>query len=306
MKRGRRAWWWIAGAATALVVTCGVTFWERPVAVFNTVMDVRMSLSGAQSRWVTVEGERVHYFAEGPADGPAVVLVHGLGGRAEDWRRLAPYLAKAGDRVYMPDLLGYGHSATPANFSYSVRAEAGVVVGFMDALGLKRVDLGGWSMGGWVVQLVAAEHPERVKRLMVFDSAGLADRPSWNTDLFTPATFAQLNELNALLRPHPTAIPGFVARAILRVSREHAWIIDRAMASMLSGQDVTNTLLPQLRMPVLIVWGGADRCIPLSEGEQMHRLIPQSELEVVPGCGHLAPLDCADVIGPEVTAFLRR
>jgi len=57
---------------------------------------------GVQSRSVAVSGYRVHYNAQGPADGPAVVLVHGLGGRAEDWRELSPYLAKAGFRVYMP------------------------------------------------------------------------------------------------------------------------------------------------------------------------------------------------------------
>ena len=104
---------------------------------------------------MTVDGYRVHYNADGPEDGPVVVLVHGLGGRAEDWRNLAPYLAKAGYRVYMPDLLGYGRSEKPADFSYSVHDEAAVVVGFMDALGLKQVDLGGWSMGGWIVQVVA-------------------------------------------------------------------------------------------------------------------------------------------------------
>ncbi len=156
-----------------------------------------------ESRTVQVEGHRVHYLAEGPANGPVVVLVHGLGGSAEDWRNLAPYLAKAGFRVYMPDLLGYGRSDRPADFSYSVRDEAAVVVGFMDALGLKQVDLGGWSMGGWIAEIVAAEHPERVSRLMLFDAAGLYVKPDWDTDLFTPTTPAELDELDALLTPHP-------------------------------------------------------------------------------------------------------
>ena len=105
---------------------------------------------------MTVKGHRMHYVAEGPANGPVVVLVHGLGGRAEDWSNLAPYLAKAGFRVYMPDLFGYGRSERPAEFSYSVHDQAGAVVAFMDALGLKQVDLGGWSMGGWIVQIVAS------------------------------------------------------------------------------------------------------------------------------------------------------
>ena len=167
---------------------------------------------------MTVEGHQMHYEAEGPANGPVVVLVHGLGGRAEDWRNLAPYLAKAGFRVYMPDLFGYGRSDKPADFSYSVRDEAGAVVGFMDALGLKQVDLGGWSMGGWIVQIVAATHPERVRRLMLFDSAGIYEKPDWNTNLFMPKTPAELDQLEALLMPNPPRIPGFVARDILRIS----------------------------------------------------------------------------------------
>ena len=80
--------------------------------------------------------------------GPVVVLVHGLGGSAEDWRNLAPWLVKAGYRVYTPDLPGFGRSEQPSDFSYSVHDQAEMVAGFMDALGLKQVDLGGWSMGG--------------------------------------------------------------------------------------------------------------------------------------------------------------
>jgi len=305
MKPGHRKWCWAVGTILALLAAAAIGFWERPVSYFDEFMYINMRLAGVQSRYMNIEGQRLHYLAEGPAGGPVVVLVHGLGGRAEDWRDLAPYLARAGYRVYMPDLLGYGRSARPADFSYSVRAEAGVVAGFMDALRLKQVDLGGWSMGGWVAQLVAIEHPNRVSRLMLFDSAGLSDKPSWNTNLFTPTTPAELDQLEAILRPHPQAIPGFVARDVLRISREHAWIIKRAMGTMLTGRDTTDNLLPELKMPVLIAWGGADRTVPPAEGEQMHRLIPQSQLDVFPGCGHLAPLYCAAEIGPKAVTFVK-
>jgi len=156
-----------------LLVVAGFGFWRRPVSFFNESMYVRDCLFGVQNRDVSVGGHRLHYEVEGPANGRAVVLVHGLGGRAEDWRDLAPYVAKAGFRVYLPDLIGYGRSEKPADFSYSVHDEADVVVGFLDALELKQVDLGGWSMGGAIVQHVAADHPDRVRRLLLFDSAGL-------------------------------------------------------------------------------------------------------------------------------------
>jgi pimeloyl-ACP methyl ester carboxylesterase len=233
-------------------------------------------------------------------------LVHGLGGRSEDWAHLAPYFVSAGYRVYLPDLIGYGQSQKPAVFSYSIRDEEGVVVDFLNALGLKQVDLGGWSMGGWIVQWVAFEHPERIRKLLLFDSAGLAIKPDWNTGLFTPSNAAELSQLDDLLMPNPPSVPRFVAADILRSSKQNAWIIQRALASMLTGRDATNNLLPSLKIPVLVIWGAMDRITPLSEGETMHQLIPNSQINVVLNCGHLAPSMCAPQIGPSAVAFLRR
>ena len=292
--------------AGLVLVVAGVGFWRRPVSFFNESMYLRDCLSGVQNREATVEGYRMHYETEGPADGPTVVLVHGLGGRAEDWRDLSPILASAGFRVYLPDLVGYGRSEKPPGFSYSIHDEGDIVLGFLDAVGLKQVDLGGWSMGGGIAQHVAFRHPERVRRLMLFDSAGIYQLPNWNVGLFTPRTAAEVDQLYVLLMPNPPSVPGFVARDILRVSNHRAWIIHRALATMLTGQDATDSILPQLKMPVLIVWGELDKITPLSQGEAMHKLVPQSELDVIPGCGHLAPGQCAAQIAPKVVGFLKQ
>jgi pimeloyl-ACP methyl ester carboxylesterase len=291
---------WIAAIAG------GVGFWLRPVSYFDTLMDLKEKIAGVESATVTVNGIRVHYETEGPASGPPLVLIHGLGSRAEDWANLAPYFSRAGFRVYIPDLPGYGRSERPAGFSYTVHDEADVVVGFLDAMGLKQLDLGGWSMGGWIVQIVAVHHPERVQRLMLFDSAGLNEKPTWDTNLFMYNTPEQLTQLSALLMPNPPRIPSFVARDILRISKEHRWVIERSLDSMLTGQDVTDEELPQLKMPVLILWGELDQITPVSEGQKMHSLIPQSEIEVFKGCGHLAPEQCSGAMGPVAMAFLQR
>jgi pimeloyl-ACP methyl ester carboxylesterase len=302
----RRGWLWSLWTVVALVVAGGIAFWSRPVECAWKLLDLRMALTGIHSRSSVVEGIQVHYFVTGPAGGPPVVLVHGLGGRAEDWANLAPYLSRAGYRVYMPDLPGYGRSAEPAGFSYSVPDEGNVVVGFLDAMGLEQVDLGGWSMGGWITQWIASRHPERVKRLILFDAAGLSVKPAWNTGLFTPQSAAQIDQLDALLMPHPPKLPGFVAADILRISRKHAWVMHRALDSMLAGGDATDKLLPGLKMPTLLVWGAEDHIIPLDQAYAIHRLVPQSQLDVIPGCGHLAPRECAPEIGPKVVEFLAR
>jgi pimeloyl-ACP methyl ester carboxylesterase len=297
---------WLLGVVAGLIVVVGIGFWARPVSFYNEAVYLHECYSGVESSNVQVAGHRVHYLAEGPAAGPVVVLVHGLGGHSEQWLNLSAYLVKAGYRVYIPDLPGYGRSEKPADFSYSVHDEAEAVVGFFDALGLKQVDLGGWSMGGGIVQHVAFRHPERVRRLMLFASIGIKQAPTFDVRLFTPSTPAELAQLNALLMPNPPKAPDFVARDLLRISQERAWVIQRALDSMRSGQDATDSLLPQLKMPVLIVWGDVDRIIPLNQGETMHKLVPQSELDVITGCGHLAPVQCSAQIGPKVVEFLKR
>jgi pimeloyl-ACP methyl ester carboxylesterase len=58
-------------------------------------------------------------------------------------------------------------------------------------------------------------------------------------------------------------------------------------------------------MPVLIVWGSLDQITPPDQALTIHRLVPQSQLDFIDGCGHLAPLQCAPQIGPKLVAFAR-
>jgi len=284
-------------------VVLGMDFLLRPLYYLNEWTYFQEWKNGVESRDVTVAGIRMHYLAEGPAGGQPVVLVHRLGSRAEDWADLAPYLVRAGYRVYVPDLPGYGRSQKPPDFSYSIHDEAAIVASFLDALGLKQVDLGGWSMGGGIAQHVAFDHPNRIRKLMLFDAAGLNEPVVFDTRLFTPENAEQLSQFEALLSPHPVEAPRFITRDILKYFQRNGWVIKRAMASILTRKDATDAILPQLKMPVLIVWGAEDRILPVSQGETMHRLVPQSELDIVPGCGHLAPKECAVEVGPRVVAF---
>jgi pimeloyl-ACP methyl ester carboxylesterase len=286
-----------------VVLILGIDFFLHPIFYLNGWTYFQEWKDGVESRDVNVSGIRIHYIAEGPAGGQPIVLVHGLGVRGEEWAALAPYLVQAGYHVYMPDLPGYGRSQKPVDFSYSVSDEAAMVAGFMDALGLKQVDLGGWSMGGGIAQHVAFNHPDRIRKLILFDAVGLNDSPVFDTRLFTPENADQLFQLQTLLSPHPAQLPGFIVRDVLKVSKRNEWVVKRAMASMLTRKDATDAILPQLKMPMLIVWGAEDRILPVSQAETIHRLVPQSELDIIPGCGHLAPKECTGQIGPAVVAF---
>jgi pimeloyl-ACP methyl ester carboxylesterase len=103
--------------------------------------------------------------------GPALVLVHGLGGSSAHWR---PQLAtlSSGLRTFAPDLRGHGRSPHVEGGAYDVAAHAGDVLAMADALGLDRFALAGHSFGAWVALEIAAAHPERVTALALVDPGG--------------------------------------------------------------------------------------------------------------------------------------
>jgi pimeloyl-ACP methyl ester carboxylesterase len=313
-KRSRRAWRiarWPLAIVLLLIVALLAFALMRPLTTLVMATQVRLWFDGihSESTQIPFAGAKhvlIHYYVGGSGTkGPPVVLVHGLGGRAEDWANMMPQLVRDGHRVYALDLPGYGRSAWPRNATYSIREEAEAVEAFMDTLHLTRVDLGGWSMGGWIALQMALNQPQPIRRLMIFDSAGLRWNVTWNTDLFEPNTPAKLRQLDNLLMPGPAPhVPGFIQHAIFRFVARHGWVVRRNMDSMLTGADLLDGKLGALTMPMLIVWGKQDHLIPVSVGEEIHHDVPQSELDIFDGCGHLAAGYCAGRVGPVVKGFL--
>jgi pimeloyl-ACP methyl ester carboxylesterase len=77
------------------------------------------------------------------------------------------------------------------------------------------------------------------------------------------------------------------------------------MAAMTSGRDLLDFRLHNIQKPTLIVWGAKDALIPLSTGQTMHNKIPHSVLDVIEGCGHLAPAECSKPVVQGTVEFLK-
>jgi pimeloyl-ACP methyl ester carboxylesterase len=297
----------IAGAIVLLAVVGGGAFYWNPLWVHDQMIRYHLWREGVRSKYVQVDGNRIHYFEAMPTDGsPGIplILVHGLGSRCEDWALMIPELTAAGFHVVVPDLLGYGRSAKP-DLVESVAVEEGVVIDFMHAIGVTRANMDGWSMGGWIVAKIALDHPEMVDRLVLDDSAGLRYQPSFARDAFVPTDAAGLERLMALLSPDPAKLPPFVVRATLRRIASRGKVIQGSMDSMESGNDLLDARLPGITQPTLILWGTEDKLIPMAVGETMHRDIPGSVFEGVVGCGHLAPIECPEPMATGTIEFLK-
>jgi pimeloyl-ACP methyl ester carboxylesterase len=292
-----------------LAIVGGIVFYERPIWVARQGTHFGLFLSRIQSNYVLTPEGRVHYY-EGEAGtfggGIPLVLVHGLADRDESWAPMLKRLKRAGFHVYAPDLLGYGRSPKPAGSDYSIATQEQLVSDFIQAIGLQKPDVGGWSMGGWVVLKLAIDHPEMVDRVVVYDSAGLRFAGAeGRASSFQPKNAADVNALFATMEPEMKPMPTFVANDMLRALQAEAPTADKSMASMQTGKDLLDTSLPGLNEPLLIVWGSLDRLVPLSVGLQMHALVPTSELDIVEGCGHLAPKTCPGRVAAATADFLK-
>src|SRR5690606_33008610 len=106
--------------------------------------------------------------------GPSVVLVHGLPSNVGDWADLPAALARRGYRAIAYDRIGYGWSSRAAveGDAYTFASNARELAALLDALGIERAALVGWSYGGGVVQALAVGAPERVSQLVLIGSVG--------------------------------------------------------------------------------------------------------------------------------------
>ena len=292
-----------------LVVVAGVVFYERPVWVALQETHLGLLFAHVQSNYVLTPEGRVHYYeaeASVPGGGIPLVLVHGLADSDESWAPMLKRLKRAGFHVYAPDLLGYGRSPKPAGSDFSISTEEQFVTDFIQSLGLQKTDVGGWSMGGWIVMKLALDHPEMVDRVVVYDPAGIRfDGAAGTANIFHPQTVDELNKLAATLEPEAPPLRPFIARDALRSLQEMQPVVDKGMASMQSGNDLLDGRLQGMTQPLLIVWGELDRLIPVSAGYAMHGMVPNSELDIMQGCGHLAPKTCSGRVAAATADFLK-
>ena len=285
---------------TVLFIAFAIVVYLRPLTVYDAATHFWLLARGFRSDCVRVGPNRVHSMIGG--SGPPLVVIHGLASRGEDYALIMPTLAKR-HHLFVPDLLGFGRSDRP-DIDYSVASEAEMIRGYLDAKRIDRCDVMAASMGGWIALKFAAEHPERVRHLVLIDSAGFPFATTMTETAFTPRNLDQLRALIALQTDRVKSLPDFIARDLLRKNREHAWILRRAMRSMLIGHDIMKGHVRRVTMPVLLVWGTNDHIVPPAIGKEMQRELSNARLVTYSDCGHLAIVECRDRLLPEVERFL--
>ena len=270
-----------------------------------------------EEAFVIVAGAKVHYQRAG--EGRPLLLLHGLVGSAKNWRRNISFLSRDSD-VYAIDLFNMGESERVPGLDAGLEATADRLVAYMDALGLQEADIAGHSHGGAVAMMLAARHPDRVRRLILFAPANpFCDLGKQLISFYQTrfgAWFARLipffpRMLKATALSRMYGDPRRVSKGALEGYTEHLnipgtvdhvlqivqrWFVDmRLLRSALTGL---------AEKPALLIWGDRDRAVGLRSARELQRTLPKSSLLILPGVGHIAFEEMPDICNQAMRDWL--
>lgn len=281
----------------------------RPVAVpaeVSRFFGHRPSRLGATQQF-GVRGVSLAVDAQG--DGDAILFLNAFPLDRTMWRPLASVLT--GWRRIMPDYRGFGESETP-DAGYTIDEYADDAAALLGALRVERAVVCGISMGGYVAFDLWRRHPERVRALVLIntratpdDGDAKAQRDATITRVRRdgPGALAESMTPSLLAPTTMTTMPDVVSQVKATIGRAHTDGVAGALAAMRDRLDAT-PLLSTITVPTLVIAGHEDQLIPAAAQRAMADAIPGAHFTVLPGAGHLAPLEQPVNTGRLVGEFL--
>jgi pimeloyl-ACP methyl ester carboxylesterase len=254
---------------------------------------------------VTIFGQKIYYAEAG--SGPTVILLHGLGGNAQNW---LPNFAALSAKFHVVafDQIGFGRSDKPL-INYRVATYVDFLDEFFRQLKIERASLVGESMGGWTAAAFTIAHPEKVDRLVLADAAGYA--PPTNFDSRTlyglnPSTKEGMRLLASKVFYNKAFASDLVIDQALaqRMGAGDGYTIKSIIESIIRGEDFLDNRVQAIKRPTLVIWGREDGLVPLSDGQRFKKEIPNSTLIVFEQCGHVPNVEKAAEFDAAVTKFL--
>ncbi|GAC1488147.1 MAG: alpha/beta hydrolase [Candidatus Limnocylindrales bacterium] len=276
---------------------------------------------------IDVAGLRLRVIETGTGELPPVLLVHGVGGWAENWAEVMPLLAADGRRVVAFDLPGFGASERPASPDYFGEPSfyASIVDAVRARLGLDRPHLIGHSLGGGIAFVSAISHPRTYRSLTLAAPGGLGSDIALFLRLMSlPGAwlFAGSSDPRKKARHlvrscfvDPTRVPPhLIVEAELYAQTYHESLrVMRAVATIRGLRPAVRhrwlARADQYRGPALVVWGRGDIVVPADHATAAATVLPQARLELIDGAGHLVmserPQEFSAVVRPFLSAAER-
>jgi 4,5:9,10-diseco-3-hydroxy-5,9,17-trioxoandrosta-1(10),2-diene-4-oate hydrolase len=271
-----------------------------------------MTASIPEGRYAEIEGGlRIHYHEAG--SGAPVVFLHGSGPGASGYSNFQgnfPVLAEHGLRVLVPDSLGFGRSSKP-DVDYELDTVLAGLKGFLAVLGVQCCALVGNSHGGALAIKLALDAPELVSKLVLMAPGGLEVRERYMEQRGIRAMFKAVSAPGGLTRDslrRVLELQVFDTKHITEDLLSQRWEIAQTQPKRLFETLRVPHLaprLPELRCPVLGLWGNQDQFCPVSGAGILSDACPSSRVTRISGCGHWVMVEQRELFNRECAEFLR-
>lgn len=271
-----------------------------------------LSLPEGEARTVTTDdGAVLEVLVAGPASAPTVVLPHCWTGTKEIWAPVARRLVAAGHRVVLYDQRGHGASTMGTDPMVTDRLGEDLLQ-VLDAVGGTDLVLGGHSMGGMTIQALATNHPDvirdRVRGIaLVATAAHVLPRPlpaGLINGVIGDRATARISGRSAALSRGAVGVRAFEAH-VRATGDAFAATDGKVRAGFLVGMSAMDYRdgISTIGVPTTIVVGTHDRLTPVARAKVMAARIPGAKLLVLPGMGHMLPLEAPVVVADEIAAL---
>lgn len=266
--------------------------------------------AGMMQGSVDVNGAKIFYKSQG--SGPTLLLIHGYPLSGELFKNNRDALAKAGYRVVTIDLPGFGKSVAP-DANYSIQRYAREVLGFMDAMKMDKATIGGMSMGGMTVLEMYREQPQRFNAMLLIDTtadpAGIAEKGEW---LGTADQAGQLGSASLVPVLLPRMLTGVDRMKMPNQVMHLGNLVKQASyngavggGKALAARPDANPVLSTIKVPTLILVGVEDNVTPIELAMKMNQGIAGSKLVMLPGAGHAAIFEKADMANQAILDWMK-
>lgn len=306
---------WLIGVVIVVVALWAVTW--HPLTgklVYESTQRIEAALYGFDKGKVALGDITFSvYRREGQgANAPTLLLLHGYTASKELWLRCANQVDERYS-IIIPDLAGHGETGFDPQWSYSPSAQATRLQRLLNALQVERATLIGNSMGGLIAANFALQYPERTNAIVVIDPAGVtAPVPSRAEKLFQQGqspfeidNWEDFQEFYAMTMAEPPYIPEFVLRSMAQRYQEHkAEYIQ--IAEDFRNLDQLDGRLADITVPTLILWGSQDQLLDVSSAAVWYKGIPNAELEIFEGVGHMPMVERPAQTAERVQDFLMK
>ncbi len=296
-----------------LIGVFGITAWmDRDIPA----AELEAKYGNAESKYLALDGVRVHYRDEGPKDGPVVLLIHAHFDSLLAWD---PWAAALKDkyRVLRFDMTSHGLTGPDPSNDYTLERTVALTEKFATAMGVEKMSIGGTSMGGTIAIHYAAAHPDQVEKMILLSPGALNPRVRGRT---TPPPLPGWVDIAQVITPR-IVFQKLLENGFGDKSKIKPELIDQWWELMRrEGQrkaEITRTRqyvsgdieakIREVKAPVLVMWGEKNPVVTVDQAKEFTKMLdhaPAVKLIVYPGVGHMAVHEAPEATAKDARAFL--